>query len=282
MDQFGEIKSSETQAIIDLASQITPVEMAGQDHIKRVALPPGWSLAERNDEALQEKPHRKSGVATLTDLESFIGYINRHKVDGTTIIYCGADYAESNIDFNCVFDDHGTGPIGQNWRSFRAEYKPLFSEEWKRWTKMNEMRLSQFEFAKFIEDNLNDIAAADGMPTGQQLLEMALSFQASQDMKLKSSIRLQDGGVNMTFIEESDQATMKQMKFFEQIAIGVSVFWGGTSYEMKARLRFRPNGGAPQFWFELIRADKIIEDATKTIINQIKTETAVPLYFGKP
>lgn len=132
-----------------------------------------------------------------------------------------------------------------------------------------------------LKKNLGDIAAVENMPSGQQLLEMALSFQASQDMKLKSSIRLQDGGVNMTFVEESDQATMKQMKFFEQIAIGIPVFWNGTPYQIKARLRFRPNGGSPQFWFELIRADKVIEDATKTMIEKIKSETGLPLYFGK-
>jgi len=31
----------------------------------------------------------------------------------------------------------------------------------------------------------------------------------------------------------------------------------------------------------MIRADKVIEDATKTMIEKIKSETGLPLYFGK-
>ena len=135
--------------------------------------------------------------------------------------------------------------------------------------------------AMFIEENLQDIAASEGFPTGQQLLEMATSFQASQDMRFKSAIRLQNGGVNMSFVQDDDTQTLAQMKMFEKIAIGIPVFWNGTAYQITARLRYRVKEGRLIFWYELIRNDKVLEDATKTMIAKIKEATDVPLYFGR-
>lgn len=282
MDQFGEIKSSETQAIIDLASQITPVEIAGQDHIKRVALPPGWELEEKDDECLRIQPYRKTGIIELKEQGSFVDYINRHKIIDLTTIYCLADYLKSEIGFRCIINDHSGQADGQQWRDHEVRYTPFFSEEWKRWTRNDRIQKSQIEFASFIEDNLADIAAAEGMPTGAQLLEMAVSFEANQDKRYKSSIRLQSGGVQLNFVEDDDAQTLQQMKLFEKIAIGIPVFWGGDAYQLTARLRYRVTQGALTLWYELIRPDKILEHATNTVIKNIKSETEVPLYFGRP
>ena len=278
---MDDIKNSETQEIINLAASIKPIEIASQDHVKRIALPPEWSLEENDDEKLLAVPARKKGVVRLDEQDSFIAYINRHKLTDLTTIYCQADYRQSKVDFDCVINDHNSANDGQQWRDHRAIYTPVFSEEWKRWSGGNKQQYSQVEFASFIEENLNDIAAADGMPTGTQLLEMAISFEANQDRRYKSSIRLQSGGVQLNFVEDDDAQTLQQMKLFEKISIGIPVFWNGTAYRIDARLRYRVTQGSLKFWYELIRPDKVIEDATKTMIDKIKSETCVPLYFGK-
>ena len=279
--ELAQIKHSETQAIVDLASSIKPVEIACQDHIKRVALPPGWKLEEKDDEKLHSTPYRKTGTIRLDDQDSFVNYVNRHKIADLTTIYCQADYQKSEVDFGCIINDHNGALNGQQWRDHRALYQPIFSEEWNRWTGNDTEPLSQTGFAMFIEDNLADIAAVEGMPTGQQLLEMATSFQANQDMRFKSAVRLQNGGVNMSFVQDDDNQTLAQMKLFEKIAIGIPVFWNGDAYQITARLRYRVKEGRLTFWYELIRHDKVLEDATKTLINKIQDATGVPLYFGR-
>jgi uncharacterized protein YfdQ (DUF2303 family) len=278
-----ENKNSETQAIIDLASKIQPVEIASRYNTRRVALPPGWKLEDRDDEKLMSIPARKKGTVTMHDADSFIEYINRHKEPEFTTIYCDADYRESKIDFKCIFNDHGRHveeSETQNWKDLTAKYTPEFSEEWDRWIEKNKVSLSQLSMALFIEENLQDIAAVDGYPTGQQLLEMATSFQANQDMRFKSAIRLQNGGVNMSFVNDDDNQTLAQMKLFEKIAIGIPVFWSGDAYQITARLRYRVKEGHLIFWYELIRNDKVLEDATKNMINKIKIATGVPFFFG--
>ena len=272
---------TEAQSIVDLAYKIQPVEIASHGHIKRVALPPDWSLEHENDEDLLLQPFRKTGTVTLDDQESFIGYINRHALSDLTTIYCNANYLKSQVSFKCIINDHGGKADGQQWRDHVALFTPIFSEEWNRWIGKNKEPLSQLEMAMFIEENLQDIAVSEGFPTGQQLLEMATSFQASQDMRFKSAIRLQNGGVNMSFVQDDDTQTLAQMKMFEKIAIGIPVFWNGTAYQITARLRYRVKEGRLIFWYELIRNDKVLEDATKTMIAKIKEATSVPLYFGR-
>lgn len=279
MDQ-SEIQT-EAQSIVDLASKIQPVEIVSHGHVKRVALPPDWDLQEKNDENLLPQPFRKEGIIILDDQDSLVDYINRHKIPDLTTIYCRADYLKSEVIFHCIINDHGGAADGQQWRDHIAVYTPIFSEEWRRWTAHNKQPLSQLDMAMFIEENLQDIAASEGFPTGQQLLEMATSFQASQDMRFKSAIRLQNGGVNMSFVQDDDTQTLAQMKMFEKIAIGIPVFWNGTAYQITARLRYRVKEGRLMFWYELIRNDKVLEDATKTMIDKIKEATGVPLYFGR-
>lgn len=182
MNEDLEITNSETQAIVDLASKIQPIEIASHAHIKRVALPPGWRLDENDDEKLLPRPSMKSGTIDLDDLDSLTSYINRHKIQDQTTIYCKANYRQGHVKFSCIINDDEGRPDGQQWRNHIARYNPEFSEEWTRWTGANREPHSQIGFATFIEDNLVDIAAIEGMPAGQQLLEMALSFQANQDM----------------------------------------------------------------------------------------------------
>lgn len=84
----------------------------------------------------------------------------------------------------------------------------------------------------------------------------------------------------MSFVQDDDKQTLATMQMFDKISIGIPVFWNGAAYQITARLRYRVKEGQLHFWYELIRPDKILEDATKTLISHIKGETDVPLYFG--
>ncbi|MES2787650.1 MAG: DUF2303 family protein [Pseudomonadota bacterium] len=254
------------------------------DCIRRVALPPGWTLVEKDDEKFFDQPRRKTARVRLLDTDSFSDYVTRHGSEGGTTVWCQADYKGGQVNFCAILNDHGTVMDAAQWRDHRAVYQPVFSEEWARWTGSNKKPFSQAEFAAFIEDNLKDITSAPGTdsPTGAQMLEMAISFEANQDMKFKSAIRLQNGGVQMSFSQDDDAQTIQKMQCFDRFAIGLPVFWNGDGYLIEARLRYRVRDGKLSFWFELIRQDKTLEAATKTTIESIRSKTKVPFFFGDP
>ena len=114
------------------------------------------------------------------------------------------------------------------------------------------------------------------------MLEMALAFEANQDMKFKSAIRLQNGGVQMAFTQDDDAGTLAKMSAFDRFTVGFPVFWNGDAYRIDARLRYRVREGKLTFWFELIRQDLILEAATQTLITVIRDKTGNPFFFGEP
>jgi uncharacterized protein YfdQ (DUF2303 family) len=260
-----------------------PVEFeTGDAALRGFALPPGWTYKEIDDEKLMSRPRRKKAKISTNDADSFTDYIKRHGSLADSTIWCQADYSAGKVKFMAILNDHGETETASAWRDHTASFAPEYSEEWKRWNAKNKQPFSQAEFAAFIEENLKDVAALENRPSGGAMLEMALSFEANQDMRFKSAIRLQSGGVQMNFVQSDDDQTIAKMQMFDRFSLGMPVFWNGDAYQLDARLRYRVRDGRLTFWFELIRQDKVLEAATNTIIEKIRDKTGNPFFFGDP
>jgi uncharacterized protein YfdQ (DUF2303 family) len=261
------------QTIANEARSPEASEIAGRPF---VFVPEGYRT--ENYTALLPRPPRKTGVVYLDDADSFVAYVTRHQTDDTAI-YCSADLAKSEVSLTAVINDHGRNEAG--WGDHRAMYLVAKSEEWKRWTKTNMEARSQAEFALFIEDNQKDIASVAGFPTGAEMLQMALSLEINQDARFKSSIRLQSGGVEMTLVDQEDDATLKRMQVFERFAIGITPFLNGDAYQLTARLRYRAQEGKLRFWYELIRPDLVMQAAVKELVQKIGAATGLLVLLGR-
>lgn len=276
MTNIAETLAKEMKAPVEIISE------AG-GNLKRVALPPGWTLVEKDDDPrLLVAPRRKIAKVKMHDAESFIDYTKRHGSLADSTVWCIADYKAGKVGFTAILNDHGEEASQAAFRDHRATFCPEFSEEWNRWTGKNKQPFNQAAFAEYIEENLKDIASVEGSPTGAQMLEMALAFEANQDMKFKSAIRLQNGGVQMAFTQDDDAGTLAKMSAFDRFTVGFPVFWNGDAYRIDARLRYRVREGKLTFWFELIRQDLILEAATQTLIGLIRVKTGNPFFFGEP
>lgn len=276
MTNIAETLAKEMKAPVEIISE------AG-GNMKRVALPPGWTLVEKDDDPrLLAAPRRKIAKVKMHDAESFIDYTKRHGSLADSTVWCIADYKAGKVGFTAILNDHGEEASQAAFRDHHATFSPEFSEEWSRWTGKNKQPFNQAAFAEYIEENLKDIASVEGSPTGAQMLEMALAFEANQDMKFKSAIRLQNGGVQMAFTQDDDAGTLAKMSAFDRFTVGFPVFWNGDAYRIDARLRYRVREGKLTFWFELIRQDLILEAATQTLIGLIRDKTGNPFFFGEP
>lgn len=248
-------------------------------NLDQIAVPDGWELVDT--EFLQAVPRRKNARIKLDDADSLIEYLKRHGNPLTTTIWCNADYAMGEVAYTVILNDHEEDTDGQQWRDHIAKFSPKTSVEWKRWIGSNEKPMDQLAFANFIEKNLQDIASAEGYPTGTAMLQMATTLEIAQDSMIKSAIRLQSGGIRMEYIEDDNAQTVRSMEVFNRFAIGIPVFWGGTAYQLEAQLKYRLANGKVSFRYELIRPDKVLEDAARTISETI-AETGYPLFHGNP
>ena len=247
---------------------------------RHLVLPPGWSHHTLDDDHLLVRPRRAKAQAITQDQDSFIGYLNRNAVAKTTTVWCESDMVAGRLSFTALLNDHDPESNEAGWRDHTCSFRPRMSVEWERWKSHDRKPFDQVAFATFIEDNRGDIASVDGMPTGAQMLEMALSMEATQDVRFKSAIRLANGGVQLQFVQDDDAQTLARMQLFERFSIGLPVFWNGDAYRLDARLRYRVRDGKVTFWYELERPDRVFEAAAKTLIESVRARVGAPLFFG--
>lgn len=268
----------------------TPVVLATQDGEEPFAFVPEGYKRE-SLESVMEKPIRKRASVTLNDTDSFVAYINKHSgviASEVTIpaenctLYADADFEAQTIKITGLLDDHGGNPDDAKWRDHRATYAPKNTVEWKRWNGADGKRMSQQDFAEFIEENLPDITSLEGMPTGAEMLVMATQFEMNSTKRFKSALTLQSSGVALTFIDEADNETETKMNLFKRFALGMRVFIGGNAYPLEARLKFKASQGALTFWYELIRPDRVFATAVGDELNKIKEQTHCLLLNGNP
>lgn len=263
--------------------QPNETERAGS--VTHIALPKGFTVVKSDNEALLANPRRTAATATLSDEASFTDYVKRHAEPRSTV-WCGFNPQNSFLEFTAVFDEHDKGLAG--WRAHKAVYKPALSAEWSVWTTHNKQSKSQTAFAEFIEQNEGDILSLEGMPTSLQMMKLATEFEARAEQRIKSTVRLQSGGVRLEYIADPDKGTVEAMQVFDKFAIGVPVFWtvpkAGESvqaYPVKARLRYRLGNGGVTFHYELIRPDLVHQQAAKELIDRIRSAIGeTPLRIG--
>ncbi|MCK6435996.1 DUF2303 family protein [Rivihabitans pingtungensis] len=277
-----------------------PARALADGQLPAIAVPTGYSIEYPDTKALAAllpTPLRKTGTIHLHDTASFVDYVNAQSGNGqatNAVIYCDTQYDHGRTVITAVFNDHHPMTSGgtPGHRDHRAVFAPRPSVEWSAWKGQSDQKMSQVEFAGWIEQNLGDIVAVDGMPDGSAMLAMATNMEINMDNRLKSTVRLQSGGQELVFVDREDENTQQRMKLFEKFSLGLNPFFEGSRsltedgkpviYRVDVRLRYRQENNKVAFWYELIRPDKVLKAATEAEIAAIKTHTNLPVMFGHP
>jgi uncharacterized protein YfdQ (DUF2303 family) len=277
------------------AAQVPSQDIIHLDCLKKGQMPvlhtpTGYSSKPMPElEKYLAQPLRKIANVRMDDAASFIWYAKEHGTADSCRIYLEANYSQGQVQFTALLNDHQKELTDAHWRDHKAKFSPTKSVEWDRWINANKAKMSQTEFASFLEDNLADIAHVEGMPTSSQIMGMTLDFEATSEKKFKSATRLQSGGISMEFIDREDDATRAKMQIFERFAIAIPVFAqpiatntpsDNVAYRIDLRLKYAIRDGVLKMWFELVRPDKVLEAASKDIVTLIQTETGFPLLAG--
>lgn len=219
------------------------------------------------------------------DADSLLAYYNRFASEESTIL---ADMTK--CEFKAILDYHknATTPA---WGKHIATYNCPITREWKEWESNDKKNMNQVEFARFIENRVDDIAAPDnssapGTPTGQEMLQIALTLQATEGVDFRSSHRLEDGQVQLKYNQTIQGAAgiAGELQIPKCFDIGLRLFEGGTAYRLRARFRYRINNGTCVMWYELINPHKAKENAMDELVKKVRDgigENKGHLYLAK-
>lgn len=238
-------------------------------------LPEGYRVEDL--EGMLPAPTRKRKSTKLQDADGFIFVVNEQKVEGATHLYYLQRPAPS---FLAVFNDHSKNAPG--WRDHTASYAPPLSSEWQAWLGQNGKRMSQYDFAVFIEEHVADVVS----PTGAEMLTMARHFEAKRNVNFSSAIRVDNGAVQLTYDEKVTATGGGQrgaLVIPEAFSLAVPVFENGSAYPLMARLRYRiADGGALAIWYDLIQPEKVMEAAVAKLRDVIAEKTDLTPINGMP
>lgn len=223
-------------------------------------------------------PTRTKQQLTVLDAATFINYVKRF-ANSATVVFCNGPDGRT---FRAVFDYHQ--PDQPAWGSHSASYACPLTVEWGNWKAFDRKRLSQADFAEFIEDNVKDLVTpeqAPDAPSAADMLEISRTLQAQKNITFRQGTRLDNGQVQLTYNEEIDgrAGATGQLRIPEQFYIGVKPFLGGAAFLVSARFRYRIQEGRLVVWYELVRPDKVLEEAYGAVRHTISEGIGeVPMY----
>jgi len=246
-------------------------------------LPAPFALVP-NDVRLQDLEHllanptRIRQAIKILDADTFIAYVNRF-ASPAAAVFCDGPEGRT---FTAVLDYHQ--PDSPSWGQHKAVYCCPISIEWGRWKSADRKRMNQADFAEFVEENVKDITAPDNTPmapSAADMLEISRTLEAKKNISFRQGTRLDNGQVQLTYNEEIDGRAGEagQLSIPEQFYIAVRPFLGGDAFCVPARFRYRIQEGRLIMWYELVRPDKVLEEAYTTVRSKIQDSIGgVPMY----
>lgn len=258
----------------------------------------------------RDRPERRTGTAHFQTLGSFIDHVNRFR-DPASALFASIDPVKPSL--LCVLDYHeplntadgaASPDPAPRWGKHRAAHAFPLSAEWQAWVAQNKQPMNQSDFACFIEDRILDILpapsfAGDLSAQDAKLQAMAAllggTFAGPERMmglsrglivhersKIGATVNLASGEGSIEFENEHIDGTGQKLAVPSLFCIGLSVFDSGALYRLTARLRYRRQGAALSWWYELYRADLVFRDAVREACERAAAETELPLFFGAP
>lgn len=217
---------------------------------------------------LRAVPVRIEKDLIVQSVHSFCDYFTRFFTEKSVIFVdvdklkiCGVlDYHESREHTESALPD---------FCKHRVMFECPLTPEAKNWFDHDKKRMTQFDFASFIESGQLEITS----PTGAEMLEIASTLHAKNAVNFRSGIRLDNGQTQFTYNEqiEGSAGTQGQLTIPTEITLALRMFRGDAeAWPLKANFRYRVTEGKLQMWYELVRPHIIKDLAIAEVIKQIK------------
>lgn len=293
MARFDEDPLSGVTAAVKAGIALAEPTTLVAGHALAFVVPDGAKVEQVDIEKYLERPVRKRGSFNLSDAKSFIAFVNREKTAETYILA-----NRENPGFTAVFNGNEAENASLSvatmslpgWGDYKASYACPYSPEWNVWKAANGKKMSQAEFALFMEDNWTDVIQLPvpgtdmpdpAWPDGGKMLAVSRGLEARNDVTFASAIKLSNGEVQFKYEEQISGSVQNGVfEIPQKFAVGVPVFAGTQPWALVAKLRYRIERGGLSMWYDFERLFKVTERAFDEARNEIATGTSVPIYLG--
>lgn len=289
----------EADAIIAVAQDIHALTvMAEPDGVKGsrqwLAVKDGWKMQDVTEPAERPAPKFLNQSVTLATEDALVDYVNRFKTSATMLF--------ANVNANCiqaVLDYHRaslgglpTGPVTQadpgvtmppevaavaDRLGHHATLELVLAEEWTAWTENDGKMLGQLAYARFLEENLDDIRN----PDGATVLELVRTLQVTKNYTFKGSVRTDSNHEDIAYQEVTASGAGRDgsMPVPVYVDLLLPVFLGGTAHGIRAFIRHQQDGKLT-IGHKLKGAAKVKQDAFMAIAEGVRSRVNCPMVMG--
>jgi uncharacterized protein YfdQ (DUF2303 family) len=265
---------AETVALIErairLGAQLTEAKQKPDGSGFVVVAPQDMKLHEfANPEFLGNHVKQQISIEHPAD---FIAYLLAHKDKaGQTVVF--ADQESPRL--TGVLNYHT--PDAPSYADHRATMRVRFDPTYAAWRECHGKWIEQVEFAHFLEEHAQDVTK----PDAATIVEIASSLEVKTEVDFKKAINLQDGTVQLQFVERNEQRTAGNFEIPKVIEIETPIYFGGAPMTVRMFFRYSAKGGVLKFRLDLHRWQYNERDAFMEISTQVGNECGVPVYLGK-
>lgn len=282
--QTSTLENTQTEAgiVAALALGHTKHELIIQNGVP-ILLTPGSSggIDRKSLELLLNAPHRPSihvKLATSKDLHAYLVKQSTKIPDDSATSDNVVVFADRDkLTFHAFLDYHHQAE-DHRWLNHSASVTYKESHQFGIWKGSDGEKMSQEEFAEFLDENVLDITD----PTGSDVVSFASCLEARRTEVFKSSKNLANGEVQFNWSNESSGDAVT--KFPTDMKIGIPIWTNGEKIQIPVKLFFRVSEGQLLFWYKLRQLEAIIDtlwnDDVKFIAESLSNIGSV--YQGLP
>jgi uncharacterized protein YfdQ (DUF2303 family) len=247
----------------------------------------------KHAEAWRTAPERKKGIAKLGTLASFIDLTNRHK-DADSVIFAQTEWPNPSLTAILNYNEEGADGEAR-YGDHRFIYPFPLTDEFKAWAGNDGEKMSQGDFATFIEERVFDLAEAS--PTEEEtfgkmlrttfaspasMMELSRGLQVYVASTAKSGITLQSGEGEIQFAEEHRDANGNKLTVPGLFMVSMPAFIGGEPVRIPVRLRYRVSGGSVVWFYQMYRWKEFLRERVVADLDIAARETQLETFEGSP
>ena len=258
---------------ITLAGESVPVHLVNDN--QRIEVP-REALDLLDARALA--PRRRTGLAHLDEIDSFVGHVNRFKGPTTAVF---AD-ARARL-LLAIYDYHpgGADVSKAAWCQHRAGYTCPLSERWQAWTSISGELHSLDTFGEWIEDRFDDLVGGKQHPPPHDILALARNFELITNGTYKRRRDPRTGDFSLTSTQSTDESQSTTVP--RAFLIAIPVFEGDKLLrEVEARIKIKVTDGKPSIGFDLHRVREHVREAFADVRGAVEKACDVPVLAGTP
>lgn len=235
-------------------------------------------------------PARKKGTACAQSLDGFIDLTKRHQTQHSAV-FASTNWEKPSlttiINYHRIDDDNGKA----DFLDHKVHYSFPLSDEWVAWQEKNKEKMSQEDFALFVEEQIACLAT----PTEEEeketqdifmmtlakptkMMELSRGLKVTVNSEVGQDVRLSDGTGSLTWNESHKDMNGKPLNVPGAFMLCIAPFKNGERIRLKVLLRYRVMRGVVSWYYQIYRPDIAIVTAVKTAMDKVAQETGLPVF----